>query len=614
MREQWRSLRYSFGYLFRVFRLVWGASPYYAFWATFLTTLSTVAAPAQIWISKVIIDQIINTIQNHTPNAAIDWSALFWPMAALILILLCAEVGRRLADSMVQLLRFQVGYYVQRLVLEKAAQLDIAFYESPPFYDQLDLVQRESYRVFNLTMLASDSIGFLLSVLITLSLVTRFHPLASLAMVLLALPQILVSSQYAKDFFALINRQTPARRMVDYLSQLLVDRDAVKEIRLFGLQQPFLEHFQQFWNSYFVETSTLIFKHERRNILLLLVSALGTAAIWIFAIARAISGRITIGELILVIQSVDRVRSDLAALFKRVGIFYENMLFVNSLFNFLDLQSIAVEGALWHDPQTSQASLPAIPHPLQQGIEFRNVSFHYPGSERLVLQNLSFVIKPGSSVALVGDNGAGKTTLIKLLTRLYDPTEGTILLDGRDLRQYDLSQLQQNIGVIFQDFVRYQATAQENIGFGQVKDVENITRITQAAAQAGALPVIDKLPNGYRTYLGKTFDNSVDLSGGEWQKIALSRAFMRDAQILILDEPTAALDAKAEYDVYQRFAELMAGRTTIFISHRFSTVRMAQQILVLSDGCLIEQGSHDTLMAQSGQYAEMFTMQAIHYR
>ncbi|MFN8444883.1 MAG: ATP-binding cassette domain-containing protein, partial [Caldilineaceae bacterium] len=265
-------------------------------------------------------------------------------------------------------------------------------------------------------------------------------------------------------------------------------------------------------------------------------------------------------------------------------------------------------------PQTSQASLPAIPNPLQQGIEFRNVSFHYPGSERLVLQNLSFVIKPGSSVALVGDNGAGKTTLIKLLTRLYDPTEGTILLDGRDLRQYDLSQLQQNIGVIFQDFVRYQATAQENIGFGQVKDVENITRITQAAAQAGALPVIDKLPNGYRTYLGKTFDNSVDLSGGEWQKIALSRAFMRDAQILILDEPTAALDAKAEYDVYQRFAELMAGKTTIFISHRFSTVRMAQQILVLSDGHLIEQGSHDTLLAQGGQYAEMFTMQAIHYR
>ncbi|MFN8446885.1 MAG: ABC transporter ATP-binding protein, partial [Caldilineaceae bacterium] len=458
MSKQWRSLRYSFGYLPRVFGLVWGASPYYAFWAILLTTLSTVAAPAQIWMSKVIIDQIISTIQNHTLNTAIDWNALFLPLIGLILILLCAEVGRLIADSMAQLLRFQVGHYVQRLVLEKAAQLDIAFYESPPFYDQLALVQQESYRVLNLTMLTSDSIGLLLSVIITLSLVTNFHSLASLAMLLLALPQLLVSSQYAKDFFALLNRQTPAQRMVNYLSQLLVDRDAVKEIRLFGLQQPFLDRFQQFWHAYFAETATIVFKHERRNILLLSFSALGTAAIWIFAIVRAVSGLITIGELTLVIQSVDRVRTDLAALFKRIGIFYENALFVNSLFSFLDLQSDAVEGALRRTPQASQAPLPTIPNPLQQGIEFRNVSFRYPGSERAVLQNISFVIKPGSSVALVGDNGAGKTTLIKLLARFYDPTAGTILLDGRDLREYDLTQLQQAIGVIFQDFVRYQAT------------------------------------------------------------------------------------------------------------------------------------------------------------
>ena len=308
------------------------------------------------------------------------------------------------------------------------------------------------------------------------------------------------------------------------------------------------------------------------------------------------------------------MRADLGELFKRGGIFYENSLFVSSLFQFLDLQPNAVEGALARPQPSTQQSPPPIPAPLKQGIEFRNVSFHYPGAERLVLQNVSFTLQPGSSVALVGDNGAGKTTLVKLLARFYDPTEGAILLDGRDLRDYDVAALQANIGVIFQDFVRYQVTAQENIGFGRVEEIDDLTRIIAAADKGGAVPVIEKLPNGYQTMLGKTFEDSVDLSGGEWQKIALSRAFMRDAQILILDEPTAALDAKAEYDVYLRFAELTGGKTTIFISHRFSTVRMAQHILVLADGRLVEEGTHDQLMALGGSYAEMFTIQAERYR
>ncbi|MFZ4660386.1 MAG: ABC transporter ATP-binding protein [Caldilineaceae bacterium] len=335
-------------------------------------------------------------------------------------------------------------------------------------------------------------------------------------------------------------------------------------------------------------------------------------AIWLYAIVQAVLARITIGELTLIIQAVERVRTDLGELFKRGGIFYENSIFVSALFQFLDLQPNAVEGALARpQPSTQQAPLPI---PLKQGIEFRNVSFHYPGAERLVLQNVSFTLQPGSSVALVGDNGAGKTTLVKLLARFYDPTEGAILLDGRDLRDYDVAALQANIGVIFQDFVRYQVTAQENIGFGRVEEVDDLTRIIAAADKGGAVPVIEKLPNGYQTMLGKTFENSVDLSGGEWQKMALSRAFMRDAQILILDEPTAALDAKAEYDVYLRFAELTGGKTTIFISHRFSTVRMAQHILVLADGRLVEEGTHDQLMALGGSYAEMFTIQAERYR
>lgn len=598
----------------RVLQLVWGASPRYAFLATFFATLSALAAPAQIWLSKVIIDRIISAIQNRAPGAAIDWTALVLPMGVLLLVLLCAEVGRRMAESITLVLRFQVDHYVQQLLLKKAAQFDIAFFESSTFYDKLDLARRESYRTFNLALLATDSLGLLLSLLLTLSLVTQFHPLAAAVMVLLAIPQLIVSSQYAKELFALLNRQTPDRRMVDYLSEMLVERDAIKEIRLFGLQQPFLERFQQFWQNYFTETAGIVFKQERQNVLLLILSALGMGAIWLYAIVQAVLARITIGELTLIIQAVERVRTDLGELFKRGGIFYENSLFVGTLFQFLDLQPNAVEGALVRPQPSTQQSPPPIPTPLKQGIEFRNVSFHYPGAERLVLQNVSFTLQPGSSVALVGDNGAGKTTLVKLLARFYDPTEGAILLDGRDLRDYDAAALQANIGVIFQDFVRYQVTAQENIGFGRVEEVDDLARIMAAADKGGAVPVIEKLPNSYQTMLGKTFEDSVDLSGGEWQKMALSRAFMRDAQILILDEPTAALDAKAEYDVYLRFAELTGGKTTIFISHRFSTVRMAQHILVLADGRLVEEGTHDQLMALGGSYAEMFTIQAERYR
>lgn len=614
MQENSRTLPELWANYRRVLRLVWGASPRYAFFATFFAMLSAVAAPAQIWLAKLIIDSIIHTIQSRGPTAAIDWTALFIPVGALMLVLVLGEVGRRLAGSTVQILRFQVQHHVDYLLLKKAAQFDLAFYESATFYDQLDFARRESYRAFNLAFLATDSVGILLSLVLMLTLVTQFHPLAGVVMLLISAPQLIVNSQYAKDMFVLLNRQTPAQRMVNYLAELLIEREAIKEIRLFGLQQPFLERFQQFWQTFITETAKLIFDQEGKSLLLLVFSALGTGAIWIFAIAQAVLGRITIGELTLVIQAVERVRADLGNLFKQAGLFYENSLFMSKLFNFLDLPPDAVAGALSRaKPFSAQPPLP-IPNPIRQGIEFRNVSFHYPGTERLVLQNVSFVIRPGSSVALVGDNGAGKTTLVKLLTRFYDPAEGEILLDGRDLREYDVAALQQTIGVIFQDFVRYHLTVQENIGFGQVHAVADLARVMQAAEKGGAVQLIDKLPHRYQTVLGKTFDDSVDLSGGEWQKIALSRAFMRDAQLLILDEPTAALDARAEYDVYLRFAELTANKTTIFISHRFSTVRMAHHILVLADGRLAEAGTHDTLMALNGQYAEMFNVQAERYR
>ena len=300
----------------------------------------------------------------------------------------------------------------------------------------------------------------------------------------------------------------------------------------------------------------------------------------------------------------------LESFFRAIGRLYEDTLFAENLLSFLDLSPDSVEGALSRGNQSQIR----VPRPIQQSIEFRNVSFHYPRSDRLVLKDLSFTLRPEETIAVVGENGAGKTTLVKLLARFYDPSEGVILLDGKDLREYDLEDLRHQIGVIFQDFIRYDLTVKENIGLGQIEHVDNMNRIVHASEQGGTSSLIAGLPKGFDTVLGRTFEEGVDLSGGEWQRLALSRAFMRDAPILILDEPTAALDAFAEYEIYERFAELTGGKMTIFISHRFSTVRMASHILVLQNGELIEEGSHDGLMREEGQYARMFNIQAERYR
>lgn len=614
MQENWQTIRRLLGYYWRALNLVWRASPRYTFAATALGVISALAAPAQIWLTKVLIDGIIVSVPQQTPavaTIAIEWPRLLPPMGALMTVLVLGEVGRRLAESSQQILRFQVDHYARCLLLEKAAQLDLAFYESSRFYDQLERAKQEFWRMMNLARLATDGVGTVLSLTLTLALVGYRHPLAMVTLLIVAVPRLLIDTRYAQDIFNLFIRQTQARRMVEYLADLLVMRDAVKEIRLFGLQQLFLERFRHFWQNFFAETTTIIFRQERSHLLLLTVSALGAGAIWLFAILQATLGRITIGELTLLIQAVERVRTDLGDLFRRGGIFLEHSLFVGNFFDFLDLEAGAVAGALQRQGTATLAR--PFPTSLQQGFEFRNVSFHYPSAERLILQNLSLTIQAGSSVALVGENGAGKTTLVKLLARFYDPTEGVILLDGHDLRDYDVTALREQIGVIFQDFVRYHLTAKENIGLGRVAASDDLERIQQAAAKAGATALIDRLPQQYETFLGKTFEEGVDLSGGEWQKLALARAFMRDAPILILDEPTAALDALAEYEIYKRFAELTADKTTIFISHRFSTVRMAQQILVLEHGQLIEEGTHSELMARDGQYTKMFTTQAERY-
>lgn len=593
-------------------KLVWQANPRYTLLIAVLTLISSVTAPAQIWLTKLLIDQVSVVVQGTGQGTAMVWSAILPPTVAFILALVLSDVSNSLRSSLRDILQMQVNTYAQALILQKAASLDIAFYETPAFYDRLENAMRDVWRTQNLPWILLDTSGAALSLILTIGLLVSLHPLAAPLLVITAIPQLVARARYVNLRFKMWTDRAPAQRMVNYLQSLLIEREPVKEIRLFGLEAPFLARFRHFNEQLVAGHKTILFAQERWNLLSTLLSVVGVGLIWVYAIMQAALARITLGDLALVFQASTQARSGLGQLFSSMGVFYEHSLFVGNLYDFLELQPDAVAGALTRKTDEPKAGA-AVAQPIQQGIEFRHVSFRYPGAERCVLQDVSFTIRLGTTVALVGENGAGKTTLIKLLTRFYDPTAGAILLDGRDLRDYDLAELRRAIGVIFQDFVRYHLTARENIGFGQLEYVDNGERVGRAADKGGAGPVIEKLPKSYETLLGRTFEDSVDLSGGEWQKLALARAFMREAHVLILDEPTAALDALAEYEVYKRFAELTADKTTIFISHRFSTVRMAQQILVLENGQLIEEGAHAELMARDGQYAKMFTTQAERY-
>lgn len=575
------------------------------------TFIHALATPAQIWLVKVLIDRVSLLVTTTGADTTTEWWLVVTPAIFFALALVAGDVSLSLMGALRDILSEQVDWYVRGLLLEKVATLDLAFFETPSFYDQLQNAERDSWRTRNLPWILVDSSAQLLSLIAIFGLLARLQPILIPLLLVTSLPQLVVQAQRSSSLFKLWTGGAPLQRMLHYLSELLTRRDPVKEIRLFGLHPPILERYRHVSAQFSQERQLVTLRYERLNLLTVLFSVMGVAIVWIYAIVQATLRRITLGDLALVFQAAQQIRNGLSDLFRRLGIFYEHCLYVENLFRFLALTPDAVAGAL---TQPEPTALVQVPCPLCHGIEFRNVSFRYPGMDRDVLQNLSFTLRPQTVIALVGENGAGKTTLIKLLARFYDPTAGEILLDGRDLRSYDLVNLRRQIGVIFQDFVRYDLTVKENIGFGQVEHLAEIARIVQAAEKGGAIPVIEKLADGYQTVLGRTFENSVDLSGGEWQKLALSRAFMRDAQILILDEPTAALDALAEYEIYHRFAELTTGKTTIFISHRFSTVRMAQQILVLEDGRLIEEGAHNELMTRQGQYAKMFNAQAERYQ
>ncbi|MFN2220097.1 MAG: ABC transporter ATP-binding protein [Anaerolineae bacterium] len=600
------------GSLFRTLRLyarslglIWEASPSLTLLSLTTVTLTGLTAPLQVWMTKLVIDRIFRLLGGE----ATDSTLFLLPLALYTMVWLVGQVSQSVASSVHELVSIRFRDYALYRILQKAAELDFAAFENPAFHDQMSLAKDQAWRlensIYDITSVLTQAIT-LVSMLVLLGSIGWALPIV---VVLTFLPKLALTSRLARRTSDSWTERAPARRMIAYLAQLLSERKTVKEIRLFQLQSYLIERRDHICDEHFRSSAKLSIANELAISILTFASVLGTAGIWLYTGLQAVAGQISLGDVAVIFQATERSRMALDQMAVTSGWMTQHIIYLDTLFSFLDLAPDAVEGAL-HRREPREKWMPEA----QSTIEFRNVSFRYPGSEREVLQHVSFAIRPGQKAALVGENGAGKTTLVKLLARLYDPTEGAILIDGRDLREIEPEEHYRQLAVLFQDFGRYELTAKENIGFGDVRALEDAGRIAAAAQKGGAAELVEGLPQAYETPLGRRFEGSTDLSGGEWQKLALSRAFMRQASLLILDEPTAALDARAEHDVYRRFATLTEDKTTLFVTHRLSSVRMADRILVLKDGRLIEEGTHDALMEEGGEYAAMFTLQAERYQ
>ena len=580
--------------------MVWRSGPLVVTLGLVFRLLASLLPIALLWIAKLIIDSIVQVVASHQAIRPGFW----WLVAAEFGLAVGGSVLGRTIDYLDALLADKYTRYVSIAVIKHAAELDLATYEDPVFYDRLERARVQ----------ATDRLGMIQSIgrlvqqaitAISLSVsIVVFSPWLLVLLLLGVLPAFLGESHFAFLGYATNFRQTPIRRQLDYLRVLGGSREAAKELKLFGLRNFLVERFTRLSDQLYEENVGLA---RRRLIAGGFLSVVGTAgyySAYVFVVWRTITGALTIGQLTFLSGAIVQASSNIQQIFSTLASIADQALFLTDLIAFMEMQPTI---------RSKPNALPA-PRPIKRGFEFRNVSFRYPGNSRLVLNGLDFRLRPGERIALVGENGEGKTTIVKLMTRLYDPSEGQVLLDGVDLREYSLEDLYREIGVIFQDFMRYEMTARENIAVGQIEELDRLEALQRAARKSMAADVIERLPRDYEQMLGRRFEGGVDLSGGEWQKIALARAYLRNAQVLILDEPTAALDARSETEVFRRFAELTTGNTALFISHRFSTVRMADRIVVLQDGKISEDGSHDELASQGGRYAEMFEMQAVHYR
>jgi len=583
-----------------VLKIVWESGRYVVALGLLFRIVVSLVPVSTAWVTGVIINNV-KAIVDHKETLS---SHLWWLTALEFALAITGSILGRVIDYYDAVLADRYMRHISIRVMDHASQLDLQSYEDPVYYDRLERARVQ----------ATDRLGMIQSIgrlfqqtitVISLSVaLVYFSPWLLLVLIVCLIPAFLGESHFAFLNYAKNFRQTPAKRELDYLRQVGGSKEAAKELKLFGLSRFLTDRFTSLSNGIFDENIALFRRRLTAVSLLSMLSTAGYYGAYAWAIWETVHGVFDVGTLVFLTASIMNASNNISQMFSTLSSIADQALFLTDLLAFFQMRPTV----------TSKPNALPAPRPILEGFEFQDVSFSYPGTKRLVLNHLNFRLEPGERIALIGQNGQGKTTIVKLITRLYDPTAGRVLLDGVDLRDYNIEDLCREIGVIFQDFMRYEMTAQENIAVGRIEFLNDMDRIRSAAEKSLADGVIERLPLAYKQMLGRRFEGGVDLSGGEWQKMALARAYLREAQVLILDEPTAALDARAEYEVFERFNELTVSKMALFISHRFSTVRMAERIIVLEDGCIAEEGSHEHLVARGGRYAEMFELQASSYR
>ncbi|MDB5157569.1 MAG: transporter ATP-binding protein [Mucilaginibacter sp.] len=582
------------------FKLVWETSPLMTTVSFILRIIRSAMPVALLYVGKLIIDDVIVLSHNHAAQ-----TYHLWQLVGLEFVLAILTDGlSRALTLMDSLLGDLLSNHTSVRIMSHAATLDLDQFEDAVFYDKLERARQQTIGRTILLFQIMSQIQDLITMAFLAAGLMAFNPWLIIMLLFAIIPAFLGESYFNDRSYLLTRGQTPERRELDYVRYLGASDETAKEVKIFDLSGFIIDRFKQLSASFYKDNKRLSIQRSLWGTFFAMLGSVGYYAAYVFIIIGAVEGKVTIGQLAFLAGSFRQLRSLLEGILTRFTSVSQGAIYLSDFFDFFEIR-----------PKIKLSANPLpFPKVIQQGFVFEDVGFKYVNSERWANRHLDFTLYPGEKLALVGENGAGKTTLVKLLSRLYDPTEGRILLDGIDLREYDLTDLRLNVGVIFQDYLRYQMTFAQNIAAGNINQLHNDALIKQSAKQSLADLLAAKLPGGYNQQLGKRFADGVELSGGEWQKVALARAYMRDAQLLILDEPTSALDARAEYEVFQRFADLTKGKSAILISHRFSTVRMADRILVLEKGELKEIGSHEELLIKGGIYAELFDLQAMGYR
>lgn len=583
------------------FKMVWQTNKGFTIANVLLRIIQSAMPLSILYVGKLIIDQVVLLAQ-HTGTHD---TAYLWQLVALEFgLAVISDALSRAISLLDSLLGDLFGNHTSVKIMEHAATLDLDQFEDSEFYDKLERARQQTAgRTVLLSQALSQvqdliTMGFLAAGLVV------FNPWLILLLLVAVIPAFLNESKYNDNVYRLTWGQTSDRRELDYIRYLGASDETAKEVKVFDLSGFLIKRFKTISDKFYVDKKELEVKHVSWGTFFALIGSAGYYAAYIIIILRTIQGTLSIGDLAFLAGSFRQLRTTFQGILIRFSSITQGAVYLKDLFDYFQIRSRMV--APLHP-------LP-FPQPIREGFVFENVGFKYQNAEKWAIRYLNFTLHAGEKLALVGENGAGKTTLVKLLSRLYDPVEGRILLDGKDLREYDLKDLRLHVGVIFQDFQRYQMTVHQNIAVGNIGQINNLALIEESARQSLAWPLIEKMPNRFDQMLGRRFHQGIELSGGEWQKIALARAYMKDAQLLILDEPTSALDARAEYNVFLHFAELTKGKTAVLISHRFSTVRMANRILVLDKGQLLEIGSHEELLEKNGRYAELFHLQAAGYQ